>query len=332
MIDYRTGAPRMKGEKDVIAMKYMHIQGVDKPISRLIMGTGDLRKLEEQERMMLNAYIQAGGNTFDTAHQYRGKEQRLGQWLAEMKLRDKVVILTKGAHHDDGSPGPRVNAPSIRKDLLESLERLGTDYVDLYALHRDDPDAPVEPVIEELNEHLEAGRIRAIGASNWSFKRIMQANAYAAAHQLRGFAFSSPNLSLAKPNVPRWEGCVSADQATCEWHAHNQLPLLAWSAQAGGFFSGSFTPDNRADEEMVRVYYSDGNWERYRRAVKLAAKKQATPIQIALSYVLHQPFPTSAIIGPRSADELQASIQAMNLPLTPSEVEWLDLKQEEEPV
>lgn len=310
-------------------MKVMHIQGMDKAISRLFMGTGDLRRLEEPERMMLDAYIRAGGNAFDTAHQYRGREQLLGQWIAENKLREQVVIMTKGAHHDDGSPGPRVNPQAIRKDLTESLERLGTDYVDLYALHRDDPDVAVGPIIEELNEHLEAKRIRAIGASNWSYRRIREANEYAAAHGLTGFAFSSPNLSLAKPNEPRWEGCVSADSETCDWHSGNQLPLLSWSAQAGGFFSGNFAPDNLTDAEMVRVYYSDNNWERYRRAVKLAEEKQVTPIQIALSYVLHQPFPTSAIIGPRNPEELDSSIQAMNLPLTPQEVEWLDLKRKE---
>ena len=309
-------------------MKGMRIQGVDKEISRLMMGTGDLRKLEEAERTMLEAYIEAGGNAFDTAHQYRGREQLLGQWLAEKKLREHVVILSKGAHHDDGSPGPRVNPEAIRKDLLESLERLGTDYVDLYALHRDDPTVEVGPIVEELNAHLEAKRVRAIGASNWSHDRIREANRYAESHGLTGFAFSSPNLSLAKPNRPRWEGCVSADERTCDWHTSSQLPLLSWSAQAGGFFSGHFKPDDRSDAEMVDVYYSEPNWERYRRAVELATRKNVTPIQIALSYVLHQPFPTAAIIGPRSKSELDSSVEAMNLPLTAAEVEWLDLKKE----
>ncbi|TVX98689.1 aldo/keto reductase [Cohnella terricola] len=310
-------------------MKYIQIQGVEKPISRLFMGTGDLRKIEEPQRLMLDAYIKAGGNAFDTAHQYRGKELVLGQWLAETNLREKLVILTKGAHHDDGSPGPRVNPQAIRKDLSESLERLGTDYVDLYALHRDDPTVAVGPIIEELNEHIQAKKIRAIGASNWSYKRIREANEFAASRNLIGFSFSSPNLSLAKPKEARWEGTVSADEETCDWHAETQLPLFAWSAQAGGFFSGNFAPDKLDDPEMVRVYYSDENWERYRRAVKLAEEKGVTPIQIALSYVLYQPFPTCAIIGPRNPEEFESSIQAMNLVLTAEEVEWLDLKKEE---
>ena len=115
----------------------------------------------------------------------------------------------KGAHHDHN--GPRVTKEAIRRDLLTSLERLRTDYVELYALHRDDPSVPVGEIIEALNEHIEAGRIGAIGGSNWTWQRPHAANDYAASHGLTGFTFSSPNLSLAKANEPFWEGCVSAD-------------------------------------------------------------------------------------------------------------------------
>jgi aryl-alcohol dehydrogenase-like predicted oxidoreductase len=310
-------------------MKYIYIKGLEKKCSQLIMGSGDLRNLDEQEQIMLEKYIQAGGNTFDTAHQYRGREAILGEWMSKQKNRQELVILTKGAHHDDGSPGPRVNPLAITKDLTESLDRLGTDYVDLYALHRDDPDVAVGPIIEVLNEHIAASRIRAIGASNWSWQRIQAANEYASSHGLIGFTFNSPNLSLAVPNEPRWAGCVSADRETCNWHQQNQLALLAWSSQAGGFFSGQFTPDHQSDLEMVRVFYSEGNWERYRRAKKLAEEKNVTPIQIALAYVLNQRFPTCAIIGPRNAAEFDSSLKAMDVQVTQQEMEWLDLKQED---
>jgi aryl-alcohol dehydrogenase-like predicted oxidoreductase len=310
-------------------MQTIEIPGAGKKMSRLIMGTGDLRVMDEPKRQMFDAYIAAGGNAFDTAHQYRGKEKILGDWIAEKKVRDRVVILCKGAHHDDGSPGPRVNPGAIRKDLSESLERLGTDYIDLYMLHRDDPTVEVGPIIEELNEQLAAGKIRAIGASNWAYRRVQEANEYAEARGLTGFAFSSTNLSLAKANEPRWEGCISADRPTVDWHARTQIPLLSWSAQAGGFFSGHFTPDNRSDSEMVRVYYSEENWERYRRAMELAERMGVPPIRISLAYVLYQAFPTGAIIGPRNPAELEDSVKAMNLRLTQQEVDWLDLRTEE---
>jgi len=306
-------------------MKFIEVNGIK--LSRLMIGTGDIRKWNSTE--MLDQFAAAGGTAIDTAHQYREAEKIVGQWLRETGNRDKMVIMTKGAHHDDGSPGARVTPEAIRKDLSESLERLGTDRIDLYALHRDDPSVPVGPVVEELNRQLEDGRVRAIGASNWTYLRIKEANEYAASHGLRGFMFNSVNLSLAKANEPRWEGCVSADEATGDWHKANQLPLLSWSAQAGGFFSGLFSSEDRSNAEMVRVYYSEDNWERYRRAVKLAEEKQVTPNQIALSFVLNRPFPTGAIIGPRSESELNDSLQAMSIELTRKQLEWLNLEREE---
>ncbi|SEO53203.1 aldo/keto reductase [Paenibacillus sp. OV219] len=306
-------------------MEFLTINGVS--LSRLMMGTGDISKMDGME--MLDIFVAAGGTTIDTAHQYRRAEVTIGEWMAARGNRSQMVIMTKGAHHDDGSPGPRVNAEAIRKDLYESLERLQTDYIDLYALHRDEPGTPVGPVMDELNLHLAAGRVRAIGASNWSYQRIQEANDYAKANGLQGFMFSSTNLALATANEPRWAGCVSADKQTCQWHEQYQIPLLSWSSQAGGFFTGLFSPEDRSNEEMVRVYYNGDNWRRYERAKELAERKGVTALQIALSFVLNRPFPTGAIIGPRNEAELMDSVKAMEIELTAQELEWLDLKCEE---
>ncbi|RAP74574.1 aldo/keto reductase [Paenibacillus montanisoli] len=305
-------------------MNFIELNGIK--LSRLIFGTGDLRKLNGTE--LLDQFVHAGGTTIDTAHQYNTAERILGTWIKENGHRDKLVIMTKGAHHDDGRPGPRVDAPSIRKDLFESLERLNTDYVDLYALHRDEPGVPVGPVMEELNLHLAEGRIKAIGASNWTYKRIQEANDYASSHGLTGFTFSSVNLALAAAKEPRWAGCVSADEETAAWHTRNQMPLLAWSAQAGGFFSGRFSPEDHSNADMVRVYYNEANWERYARAAKLAEAKGVSAMQIALGFVLNRSFPTCAVIGPRQHQELEESLQAMELALTEGELAWLNLEQE----
>jgi len=304
-----------------------HIEVNGTRASRLIIGTGDLRKWNGTD--MLDRFAEAGGTTIDTAHQYREAENILGDWMRRRGNRDRLVLLTKGAHPDDGSPGARVNPEAIRKDLAESLERLGTDRIDMYALHRDDPSVPVGPIIEELNRHLADGRVKAIGASNWTFARIQEANDYASRHGLRGFAFDSVQLSLAVPNEPRWEGSIAANREAQIWHANNRMPLLSWSAQAGGFFSGRFAPEDPSDKDMVRVYYNDSNWQRYRRAVRLAEKHAATPVRIALAFVLNRPFPTCAIIGPRSEAELEDSLKALAVRMTPEELEWLNLEREE---
>ena len=309
-------------------MRYLTIPGIDKPVSRIAMGTASLPQADyERAPGILDAFIELGGNCIDTAHIYgRGANERmLGRWLAERGRRADVVLIDKCCHPIDES-GPRVAPEFIHADLAESLERLGTDYVDMYLLHRDDERVPVGPLIEALNEERAAGRIRAFGGSNWRVERIAAANAYAAEHGLTGFALSSPNLSLARPKEPMWAGCHSATDADRAWHAQTRLPLLSWSSQAGGFLSGRFKPEDTSNADMLRVWYSEQNFERLRRAVELGQRKRVGPIPIALAYVLSQPFPSIAIVGPASVAELEESIQALEVALTPDELAYLDLK------
>lgn len=307
-------------------MDYITIPGAGKPVSRLIKGT-DYFTFDNYEiaATNLDAFLAIGGNTVDTAYVYCGgqSEEVLGRYMEERGNRDQLVILTKGAHHD--RQGSRVNPEAIDRDLFESLERLRTERIELYALHRDDPSVPVGPIIEALNAHIEAGRIGAIGGSNWTWQRLQEANEYAATHGLVGFTFSSPNLSLAKANEPFWPGCVSADADTLAWHEEHQLPLLSWSSLARGFFTGRYSPEVRDDADLVRVFYSDANWERLRRAEQLAKEKGVTTIQIALAYVLNQPFPTCALIGARNPEELRSCEEGARIKLSPEETAWLDL-------
>lgn len=307
-------------------MKYIDIAGVDKPVSNLMKGT-DYFFHDRYELVANNidAYLEIGGNCFDSAHIYCGgqSEEVLGRYMKDRGNRDQLIILTKGAHHDQH--GPRVTKQHIEADLEVSLRRLQTDYIDMYGLHRDDPAQPVHLIIDALNEHIKAGKVGAIGVSNWTWQRIKEANEYAAANGLVGFSFNSPNLSLAKANEPFWAGCVSADAETCKWHEEVQLPLFSWSSQARGFFTGRFSPENRDNADLVRVFYSDDNWERLNRATKLAAEKGVTAIQIALAYVLNQPFPTCALIGAQNVDELKSCDEGATIKLTKAEMDWLDL-------
>ncbi|MFJ5624090.1 aldo/keto reductase [Peribacillus loiseleuriae] len=314
-------------------MNYITLKGlvdnksIEKRCSRLIMGTAGFYQFDDKEQAftIMDQYVQAGGNMFDSAHQYINSEEILGEWAEARGIRKDIYILTKGAHHDDPEPGPRLYPEAINKDVKESLERLRTDYIDFYALHRDVLSVDVGPIMEVLNEHIVAGRVHTIGASNWSHSRIQEANDYAAKHGLVGFTFSSPNLSLAKCNKPRWVGCVSVNEEISNWHKGTQMPLLSWSSQAGGFFSGRFSPENRENEEMVELYYSEDNWERYNRAQKLALEKGASVIEIALAYVLNQPYPTAAIIGPEKVEELLSSIKGSKILLTAEEIDLLNL-------
>ena len=316
-------------------MKYINVKGhksgkeIQIKCSQLVLGASDYLRIDNMDfaAPILDKFLELGGNTFDTARQYRHSEKALAEWMEMRKNREKLVILTKACHPTREEPKKaRVTPQGITEVLLVSLETLKTDYVDFFALHRDDASVEVGPIMETLNEHIRSGKILAIGASNWELDRIIAANEYAEKNGLIGFTFNSPNLSLAKCQIPRWEGCVSANQEMVDWHEKTNIPLFSWSAQAGGFFSGRFTRDNFDDQEMVDVFYNDENWERYDRAIELANKKNVSPIQIALAYVLNQKFPTTAVIGPEKLEELLSSYDGSKMELTQKEVEWLDLK------
>ena len=303
-------------------MKYGHVQGIDKPISRLVMGVDNQRTMPHLA-VMLDDFFERGGTCFDTAYIYMGglSEKLLGQWVKNRGIREQVVIIGKGAHT------PYCDPENLTKQLLESLDRLQTDYIDLYFMHRDNPEIPVGEFVEVLNEHLRAGRIRAFGGSNWTIQRVEEANKYAREHGLTGFAAVSNNFSLARMIEPPWAGCISSsDPESRAWFERNQMPLFSWSSQARGFFTGRARPDDFSDPELVRCWYSEDNFRRLERVNQLAREKGVEPINIALAYVLSQPFPTFALIGPRALSETHSSLKALEIELTPEEVKWLNLE------
>jgi aryl-alcohol dehydrogenase-like predicted oxidoreductase len=151
-------------------------------------------------------------------------------------------------------------------------------------------------------------------------------NACAKRKGVRGMVAMSNNLALAVMIDAVWAGCLTANQPDyLAWHEKQQMPILAWSSQARGFFVAG-DPANMADQEMVRCWYSPENFERLKRAKELAAKKGCTPIQLALAWVLNQPFPTFPLIGPRVIEETRTSCEALKVSLSPAEVKYLNLQ------
>lgn len=308
-------------------MRTFTVQGIAKPCSQLVLGSiAFLHERLDESFALLDTFVELGGTAVDLAKIYNGgdSERVFGQWLRARGARDHILIVTKGAHHD--ADGSRVNPQAIREDLASSLDRMAVDQVDLYMLHRDDVGVPVGEIVDALDEQKQKGLIRAVGVSNWTIARIDEANEYAKNTGRTPIVANSPNLSLAVPLEPRWPGCVHADDATRAWHRANQMPLLSWSSQAGGFFTGRFSPDDRSDPNMVRTYYSEDNWERYRRARELGARRGFDANQVALAFVLGQPFPVGALIGPMTVEELKSSYRAVELELSSSEMAWLDLR------
>ena len=318
------------------AIKYGEVSGLGKPVSRLVMGC-DNQPSPKHAAVMFDQYYEYGGNTFDTAHIYGGgaMERLLGGWVANRGVRDDVVIIGKGAHTPANFPA------RVAEQLTVSLQRLKTDCVDLYFLHRDNEDVPVGEWMDALNAEMKAGRVKALGASNWSLERVRQANAYAAKNGLAPFAAVSNNFSLARLVDPVWPGCVAASTREWrDWLAAEQLALFPWSSQARGFFTPRFDAvrartrsavdaalgHQPSDAEMRRCWFAEDNFERRARAVALAGERGVLPIQIALAYVLAQPFPVFALVGPRVMSETRQSVAALEVELTERERRWLNLE------
>ena len=182
------------------------IAGLDSPVSKLVLGTDNQIDAPTMAAMG-DAFVEAGGTVFDTAYGYSGgqSEVLLGQWVKARGLRDDVVILA-------GRPSARLHTEAMQRQLTESLDRLQTDHIDIYCLHRDNPDVPVGEWVDALNGEVQAGRVGLFGGSNWTAARIDAANDYAAANGKQGFALLSNNFSLARMEQPVWPGCVASSE------------------------------------------------------------------------------------------------------------------------
>lgn len=273
----------------------------------------------------LDQLLELGCTAFDTAAVYQagGTERLLGEWMRSRGIRQRLFLITKGAHPHLLLGTSRFRPQAIAEDLHASLRRLGTERIDLYLLHRDDPGAPLEPVLQALSGFQREGKIGAYGVSNWSHARIQEANEYARSHDLPLVAASSPHFSLLDWVSPPWPGCVSiAGPAGAEarsFHARTQTPVLAWSPLGSGFFSGRALP-----RSCRKTYGSPANFSRRERAETLARKRGVSAAQVALAYLFHQPFPVSAVVAASTAEKMRHNLEATRLELGAAEVHWLE--------
>jgi aryl-alcohol dehydrogenase-like predicted oxidoreductase len=296
------------------------VAGLAKPVSRVALGFEDFATLGAAAPL-LDAFYEKGGSAFDTAWLYRSgdTEKILGQWLKGNGVRDDVVIVGKGAHT------PHCFPDRIGRQLEQTLDRLRTDHVDVYFMHRDNPDVPVDEFVDAMDAEVRAGFVRGpFGGSNWTRERMDAAVGYARRAGRQAPAVLSNNFSLARMLDPIWPGCVSAsDDEWREWLTERQVTNFAWSSQGRGFFTDRAGRDRRDDAELVRVWYSEENFARRDRAIDLARRYGCGPIHIALAWVLAQPFPVLPLIGPRTIAELDDSLEALGIELTADETEWL---------
>jgi predicted dehydrogenase/aryl-alcohol dehydrogenase-like predicted oxidoreductase len=299
------------------------LEGVALPVSKLILGC-DNRNTVAEGAIVWDAWMEAGGNAFDTGFVYGGglHEKVLGDWMRARGVAKDVVVIAKGAH------SPYCTPRSIGIQLAMSLERLGLDHAPIYIMHRDNLAVPVGEFVEALNALKQAGKIGIFGGSNWSPARIAEANAYAAAKGLEPFRILNNNLSLAVMEKPVWAGCITSNTAeTLAFLRQGTVAHLSWSSQARGYFLPEALRNRLpADTAPETCFGSPANAERRIRAETLAAERGVSAHNIATAWVLGQSFPSLALIGPRSPGEIASTLPGAALSLTEAEVLWLNLE------
>jgi aryl-alcohol dehydrogenase-like predicted oxidoreductase len=295
------------------------------------LGVGSSRR---EAFALLDAYVDAGGNFIDTARVYSdwipGESQRsekiIGEWLAARGQRSRIVIATKGAHPDLKTPIPRVTPAAIDADLAESLHHLRTDCIDLYWLHRDDPTQPVGPIIDALERHRSAGRIRAYGCSNWTPARIRAAAHHAAAVGAAGFCADQPMWNAAVIDASAIHAqdasLVVMDRTLHDLHTETGMACIPYSSQAGGLFAKLAADSDKASSS--RTYPIAPNRKRLAVLQHIAQSGGWTLTQVTLGYLLSQPFPTIPIVGCRTVEQLADSLSAVDVRLSPHDVAAID--------
>lgn len=296
-------------------MRYAYARGVAQPLSRVVLGASGVRDAEKAR--LLDQFVEAGGNCIDTARVYGGgtSEKAVGEWIRRARP-DELVILGKGAHPPNCAPS------MIEPDLAQSLDALGVDRIDLYLLHRDDPQVPVDEFVDALQEQVAAGRIGAYGGSNWSRSRLVEANRYATSRGHAGMVAVSNHFSLAEPVEPLYPGCEATPDKLQRYLGEAGISLFPWSSQGRGFFAD--VPAESLDPNVWRCWDSPGNRGRRDRARELAARLGVPAINVALAYVLNQPFPTFPIIGPQNGEELAIALRGTAIQLDAGQLRWLE--------
>jgi len=314
-------------------MDYVRLGGTGLKVSRLCLGAmtyGTSRwrpwVLDEAEsRPFLKRALDCGITFFDTADMYsRGvSEEVLGRALKEFARRDRVVIATKAFYPlADGPNAGGLSRGHLMDAIDASLRRLGTDYVDLYQIHRFDYDTPVAETLEALHDIVKAGKARYIGASSmyaWQFAQML---ATADAHGWTRFVAMQNHYNL----IYREEEREMLPLCRAEG-----IGVIPWSPLARGFLAGNRRQADRGettraktDDFAAEMYYTDADFMIAGRAADLAARRGLKPAQIALAWLLSKPGVTAPIIGASKMPQLDEAIAALEVHLEPDEIAFLE--------
>ena len=306
-------------------MRYIKLFSNEPEVFALCLGTvlfGTTISQKEAFRQM-DLFFERGGNCIDTARVYAdwlpdghgASEKTLGEWIKERKCRDKVFISTKGAHPDLKTMNiARMSHEELRSDLEESLKVLGTDYIDVYFLHRDDVSKPVEEILTILEEFKKEGKIKHYGCSNWKLPRMMEAEKAAARLGCSGFDCNQIRFGLADLNVEKIgdKTLVLMDREILSWHEKQKKPVMAYTSSCNGFFSKKLRGQSLSPS-VEALYTNEANRILLQKLALWEKEYHCSAAALVLAYVMAQDFPSLPISAFSTCEQLEESIHAADI-------------------
>lgn len=286
---------------------------------------------EQQSFAALDAYVEGGGNFIDTADTYSTwipghvggeSESILGQWMSKRKNRSKVIIATKLGSPMKTAPNAQgLSRRYIMEEVEASLKRLQTDYIDLYQAHRDDTGTPLEETLSAFNDLVQQGKVRAIGASNYSAERLQAALQVSKQHGYARYESLQPPYSLL--NRASYERDL---EAVCLEHG---VGVITYSSLASGFLSGKYRqgkalPSSPRAKGIQQNYMNERGFNVLAQLDRIAAAHNATVSQVALAWVMARPGITAAIASGTSAEQVRELLGAEQLSLSNEEMQSLN--------
>ncbi|HEY3867365.1 MAG TPA: aldo/keto reductase [Actinocrinis sp.] len=312
-----------------MAMEYRTLGGTGLKVSRLVLGCmsfGDPKRgghawvvQEDEARGYIKRALEAGVNFFDTANSYSGgsSEEILGRALADFADRDDVVIATKVFFPTRPGPSGRgLSRKAILAQLDASLSRLGTDFVDLYQIHRWDPATPIEETLEALHDAVKAGKVRYVGASSmpaWQFTKALYTSEL---HGWTKFVSMQNHYNLLYREEEREMLPLCADQG---------IGVIPWSPLARGRLTRDWDESTeRAGTDQFVSLYPDSDRQIVEAVARVAERRGIPRAQVALAWLARNPAVTAPIVGTSKPHHLDDALAALDLDLADDEVAELE--------
>jgi aryl-alcohol dehydrogenase-like predicted oxidoreductase len=283
----------------------------------------------------LDIYLDAGGNLLDTAHVYgqnevggpSSSEQLLGRYLKTNRNRKDVVLASKGCHPPkDDMHASRVNHRAMVEDVSQTLDNLKTDYLDIWFFHRDDPAMPSDEIIDMAQYLVDKKLVKHLGASNWTHRRIAEANAWAKEKKKTQFSISQIQWSLAHCTPKQWgdDTLVCMTEEARRWYEEQKMPVMAFSPQAKGFFSKMIAGVGETlSERAKRRFATDVNLSRVPHVCTLAEELGVSPAAVVIAYITSQKNPSIAIAGSSKVEQIIDTLNGADLTLTEEQLAFL---------